>query len=67
MIDLSKSECNQVMKALSIREPLLADYWKAQVQSCPIGSTEWAETKEELDATVSAMNKVHNALLSHDG
>lgn len=61
-LDLNKAECTQVMKALSYREPLLNDYWQAQIQTAPVGNTDWADTKEELDATISAINKLHNAL-----
>ena len=59
---LSRIELDQIRKALTFREPFLSDHFNVQVQQCPEGSTEWADTREELGATITAINKVDKCL-----
>ena len=61
-VDLSWSELDEVRKALTMREPLLNEFYRNQVQNCPVGNTDWAVTREHLGATISAINKIHNAM-----
>ncbi len=59
----SPAELTLMASLLSARASLLQEITADLVRTCPEGDTSWAESADERDAVLSALNKIRSALL----
>jgi hypothetical protein len=62
-VSISADEAALLVALLRPRASLLAELLELQVQHCPQGCSDWADTADALAVANSAMHKLHNAQL----
>ena len=60
-LSISAAEADLLVSLLRPRAHLLTELFEAQVQLCPRGCSDWADTSDALAVANSALIKVHNA------
>ena len=62
-VSISADEAALLVALLRPRASLLTELLELQVQHCPQGCIDWADTADALAIANSAMHKLHNAQL----
>lgn len=62
-ISISAEEAALLVDLLRPRASLLAELLEVQVQHCPEGCTDWADTADALSLARATLNKLQNAAM----